>query len=999
MRPPTGTVTFLFTDIEGSTRLWETSPGAMRAALTAHDRLARGAIEGAGGVIFKTMGDAFCAAFAVAGDALTAAVAVQRALSRESLVVGDDALRVRIAVHSGTATFEEGDYLGQPLNRVARIVSVAHGGQIVVSLATRELCGGDAIPSEVTLQPLGSHRLKDLARPEPLFQACHPDLPAAFPPLRSLTTTPNNLPEQLTSFIGREAELARVRSLIAGGRMVTLVGSGGCGKTRLSLQAAAECLGEYPDGVFFAELAPVTDGSRVAQTVAAAVGVRDEGRTPLIETLTRAITACHLLIVLDNCEHLIGECARFTETILRACPRVTILASSRESLGIGGEAVCRVPSLSLPEPDAPATARTIGQYEAVRLFVERASSVCPGFAVTDQSAAAVAQICYQLDGIPLAIELAAARVRTLSVSEIAPRLSDRFRLLTGGSRTALRRQQTLRGLIDWSYDLLGEEERLLLARLSVFPGGFTLAASETVCVGGSLDAWRVLDALGSLVDKSLVLRDAGDGEGGRYRLIQTVREYAAERLRERGGETPMRERHAAYYAALAAPWAERAERDLNVIAVLPRYLPEQEHIRHALAHLRERHESGDGGATETLLALLRNYVCVWGFLGYYAEAEAWLPLVTAVAEAEAVSDATRDAADAVLSRTGFMHETRRDAAAAGAVYETLLRLRERRSHQSEVARAHLKIGDVAGMAGRFEEALARYERGLALLETGDDVRGAVWAMEKLAYLHFQLQSDNAAARHWFERGLALSPDSPILLDGLGMVASFENDFDRARVMHERALAARRLANNDSQIANSLNMCGTAARERGDFPEALRLHGEALAIQKPFAPGFAFAHSLGLHALAALGAGDTEAARAALGESLAVARATGHRVQIVTALYRLAQAAIQDGTLDEAGRLLGEAWEAVEAVRDSRETARTLARFAYLARARGEEERAARILGAAEGLRRTPRERLFLYRHEEAAHEAARIGLCESLGEVRFAAAFAAGIPLGRSVIG
>ncbi|MBC7805836.1 MAG: tetratricopeptide repeat protein [Akkermansiaceae bacterium] len=997
MELPTGTVTFLFTDMEGSTRLWDRDPDGMRVALAAHDRLIRAAIEAQGGVIFKTIGDAFCAAFTVARDAVEAAIEAQRMLRRECPLVHGDHVRVRMAIHSGTAERQGDDYFGSSLNRVARIVGVANGGQIILSLSAEELCR-DALDDATTIRPLGSHRLKDLSRPEQLFQICHPDLPDLFAPIRSLAATPNNLPEQLTSFIGREAEIARVRELLSAARLVTLVGTGGCGKTRLSLQVAADVLERYPDGVYFAELAPVADGTRIAQVVAGAVGVREEGGTSITDTLTHAMHDCKTLLILDNCEHLVADCARLADTLLRACPRLTILASSREPLAIHGETVCRVPNLSLPEPGVTATAQTVSQYEAVRLFVERASAVLPSFAVTNQSASAVAQICYRLDGIPLAIELAAARVRTLSVNEIAPRLSDRFHLLTGGSRTALRRQQTLRGLIDWSYDLLTAEEKVLIARLSVFPESFTLTSVEAVCSGEELDTYSVMDALTSLVDKSLALWDDGAENGGRYRLLQTVREYARQRLEERGETDLLARRHVGYYAALAEPWAERAERDLNVIAILPLYLPEQQNIRHALHYLREQFTNGNTEAAQTLFPLLRSYACAWGFLGQYEEADAWLPLVTLAAEANVPGEAVIKAIDALLSRIGFMHETRRNASAAGAVYETLLRLRERQQSETDVAKAHLKIGDAHSMAGQFADALSRYEQGLALLETADDVLGAVWAMEKIAYLYFQLQSDNAAARHWFQRGLDRLPHSAMLLDGLGMVAAFEGDFDRARGFHERALAIRRDAKNDALVATSLNMCGTAARERGDFAEAMRWHREAIAIQKPFAAGFAYAHSLGLLALAALGTGDTRVARTALEESLGMARDKDHRVQIITTLYRLAQAAIQEGNFTEAQTLLSESLAVVRAVRDSKETARVLARFAYLAQARSDFEQAARIHGAVDCMRRTPRERLFLYRHEEKSDEQARNRLRETLGDERFRSLFAEGQSLGIKVI-
>jgi class 3 adenylate cyclase len=443
---PTGTVTFLFTDIEGSTKLWERLPEAMKSALACHDLLMRRAITTNGGMVFKTVGDAFCAAFPTATEAVAAALDAQRFLQTEPWE-GTGPIRVRMALHAGAAEIRDADYFGPPLNRTARLLAIAHSGQTLLSQAAYELAR-DALPEATSLRDLGTHRLKDLQRPEHVYQLLHPDLPVDFPPLNSLDIHSHNLPLQPTRFIGREQEMATVRELLAGTRLLTLVGTGGCGKTRLALQVAADQVEAYPDGVWLVELASLQDSTRVAQAVATVVGVREEPGRPLLQTLLEATRGKRLLLLLDNCEHLIEAAASLATELLRSCPHVHLLVTSREGLGIAGETVWRVPSLSVPvgpraaigesrAPDGITTGPAPGiltQYESVRLFIDRAVQARPEFTVTNDNAPAVAAICYHLDGIPLAIELAAAQARALSVEQIAARLDDRFRLLVGGNR-------------------------------------------------------------------------------------------------------------------------------------------------------------------------------------------------------------------------------------------------------------------------------------------------------------------------------------------------------------------------------------------------------------------------------------------------------------------------------------------------------------------------------------------------------------------------------------
>ncbi len=542
---PSGTVTFLFTDIEGSTQLWENRSDWMAKAHARHESILRDAFAAHGGYPYKMIGDAFQVAFSSAPSAVAAAIDAQRALAAEPW--GDAEIRVRMALHSGETEERDDDYVGPLLNRAARLMSAGHGGQVLLSQTTYDLVR-DRLSPAVGLRDLGERRLRDLNRPERVHQVVVPGLPQDFPPLKTLDALPNNLPVQLTHFIGRERPMAEIAQLLARSRLVTLTGSGGSGKTRLALQLGGELLDTFAHGVWFVGLAPIADERGVPQAVATALGIQEIAGRPVLEAVTARIADEERLVILDNCEHLMRASAETVSSLLRASPRSKVLVTSREPLRIAGESTYRVPSLETPEPRDGPTAATLAQSEAVRLFADRAASVSSSFVLTDTNVPIVAEICRRLDGIPLAIELAAARVATLSLDKIAERLSDRFRLLARGDRLALPRQQTLRALIDWSHELLTEPERVLLRRLAAFAGGWSLDSTEAVCAGGDVDEADVLDLLANLVEKSLVVLEPG---GERYRLLETIREYALERLRAAGEESEVRERHLARYLALA----------------------------------------------------------------------------------------------------------------------------------------------------------------------------------------------------------------------------------------------------------------------------------------------------------------------------------------------------------------------------------------------------------------------------------------------------------------
>ncbi|HVA27920.1 MAG TPA: adenylate/guanylate cyclase domain-containing protein [Candidatus Baltobacteraceae bacterium] len=543
---PTGTVTFLFSDIEGSTQRWDANRQAMQAAVRRHDALMRSAIETNGGYIFKTIGDAFCAAFRSSEEALAATVEAQRRISTEDWnEVGG--LRVRMAIHTGIADERDNDYYGPTVNRVARLLAIGHGGQVLVSGAARSLIEERIIPG-ITLLDMGVHRLKDLSTPEHVFQLGADGLATEFPPLHSLDLVPNNLPASLNALVGRDREAAEIEELVASSRLVTLVGSGGIGKTRIAVQVAAD-LAEA-DGVWFVDLASTDDPALVPSAIAAVFKIADEGGEGLLERLTAALRTKKLLLVLDNCEQIVAGVAETAEALLRSCQGVRILATSREPLGIAGEEVYRLPLLTLPSPGENVTAERAIEYGAVALFVARARSSQKSFSLTDENATLVADIVRRLDGIALAIELAAARVKLLSVAQLAQKLDDRLKLLTGGSRTASPRQQTLRAAIAWSYELLSDAEKSVLRQAAVLRGSWTLEAIDAVWHDERFDDRDVLDLVGALVDKSLFVVEEGEDEN-RYRLLESTRDFAAECLDEAGEREIASDRHCAWFMARA----------------------------------------------------------------------------------------------------------------------------------------------------------------------------------------------------------------------------------------------------------------------------------------------------------------------------------------------------------------------------------------------------------------------------------------------------------------
>jgi predicted ATPase/class 3 adenylate cyclase len=841
---PSGTVTFLFTDIQGSTRLWEQHPEAMRAAMTRHDALAAELVIRHDGVLVKPRGegDSLFFVFSRATDALACACAFQQALCSEPWP-SETPLRVRMALHTGEADLQESDYYGVAVNRCARLRAIGHGGQVLLSAATQELVR-DILPPSASLESLGEHRLRDLSRPETVFQLRHPDLPAGFSPLNSLDNPalPNNLPLQLTSFVGREKEIAEVKTLLEKTRLLTLTGSGGCGKTRLSLQVAADMLEQYPDGVLLVELAPLSDPALVPQTVALALGLTEQTGKTFVQTLTNCLKSKRLLLVLDNCEHLLPACAQLCDVLLRSCPNLTILASSREGLGIAGELTYRVPSLALPDPKQRPSLEQVSQYEAVRLFIERAQFHQPAFMVTNQSAPALAAICHHLDGIPLAIELAAARVRSLSVEEINTRLDNRFRLLTGGSKTALPRQQTLRALIDWSYDLLNGQEKLLVARLSVFAGGWTLDAAERVCAGESeageaIEEWEVLDLLTSLIDKSLVIAET-QGQSSRYRLLETVRQYAQERLKEQGEAEQVRTGHRDHYLARAEeaePHLRGAEQG-HWLAVLD---AEHDNLRQVLAFCLE-----DTAGVEAGLRLVVALCGFWDVRGHYGEGRAYL----AAALARETGPEQRLARAHALDRAGNLAWRQSDYAASRALLEESLTLYRELGDRRGTANSLDGLGRVALNRGDYAASRALLEESLTLFRELGNKHSSAVTLANLGNLA-HAQGDYSAARTLYEESLTLFRElgnrlaSAQLLGNLGAVVHAQGDYSAARTLYEESLTLFRELGNRLASAIALTSLGGVACNQSDYAKAAALFAESLEIRRELGDRQGIAESL------------------------------------------------------------------------------------------------------------------------------------------------------------
>jgi predicted ATPase/class 3 adenylate cyclase/DNA-binding CsgD family transcriptional regulator len=996
---PTGTVTLLLADVEGSTRLWETQPEEMAAAVARLDQALSDAVAVHDGVrpVEQGEGDSFVVAFGRASDAVACALDLQRAPLAP--------IRLRIGLHTGEVRLrDEGNYIGPTINRTARLRDLAHGSQTVLSGTTEDLVI-DQLPADAWLTDLGTHPLRDLPRPERVVQLCHPDLRNDFPPLRSHTNlAAHNLPAQLTSFVGRQAEIERLRDALAGNRLVTLIGAGGVGKTRLAVQVAAEVAANFSDGAWYVDLAPITVTEVVPVTVARALGLPDHPGRSTMDTLLRFVPDRHLLVVLDNCEHLLDACATLLVALLAAAPKLTVLATSREPVNVTGEVIWQVPSLSLAD-------------EAIELFGERARLARPEFAITDDNSKAVAEICLRLDGMPLAIELAAARVRALTLAEIVDSLHDRFRLLTGGSRTAVRRQQTLRASVDWSHALLTETERILFRRLAVFLGGFDLQAAQAVCGDVRIERYQVLDQLTLLVDKSLAVADESSGRT-RYRLLETVRQYALEKLGESGEADAVRSRHRDHYSAIAALLDEPAGADYR--QRIDRAELETDNLRSALGWNLENDD------TERALTLASSLRPVWLTRGRFLEGLAWFHVILAD------YDEHIDVAPAVQAR----------ALADEAVLNVYVGERMNRAQRAVeiarelddpalLARTVSAYGYIAGARYDYETAASYFAEALELARALDDR----WMLSQI--LAWQANTglttgDPIAARSAGEEGRDIADaigdrsNSRMCRQGIGWVHLLQGNVVSAISEFSAVAAECEEAHDDVLRPVSLMSLGMALAHHGEVAAASAIAAVGLDVAADLGEyfvGMAYAQS----SLASLAAGDIAAAhdaaeaawerlRVAVPE-LAVAQRSYNSVEValargdLTVARELADAAVAMATgwhlitaLLARARVVIAAGASADGERDAHEALACAASdglylyvpgifecLAGLATADGNYALAARLFGAADAIRR--RMGVVRFQIHDAACDVSLAILRNVMDDTAFDAAWAEGAAL------
>ena len=935
---PTGTVTFLFTDIEGSTKLAQAHPDKWDALQQRHHAILQSAIESHNGYGFQVIGDAFCAAFHTANEGINAAIEAQSKLQSEDW--GETPVKVRMGIHTGEAELQStGDYHGYlAMSRVQRLMSAGHGGQTLISQATQELIR-DNLPKAINLRDLGEKRLKDLIRPERIYQLIVPDLPIDFPPLKTLDAYRHNLPVQLTSFIGREKEMVEIKTALNEHRLVTLTGSGGAGKTRLSLQVAADLLDSFPNGIWFVELAPITDPDLIPQTILSAADMQTQQGRSALDSLKDFLREKTSLLVLDNCEHLIEACAKLADTLLHTAPNLKILASSREALGVRGEQAWHVPSLSIPDLKHLPPIEQLSQYEAVRLFIDRALLVQPHFAVTNDNAPAVAQICSRLDGIPLAIELAAARVKVLKAEQIAERLNDRFRLLTGGSRTALPRQQTLRAMIDWSYDLLSKNERTLLRRLAVFSGGCTLEATEHVCSDENIQVDDILDLLMHLVDKSLVVIDEGPSQL-RYRILETVRQYAREKLMESGEGEQIRKRHLDYFLKLTEE-AEPQLKGAGYIKAMNQLAVENPNILAAMDWALEvGYEEG-----QRLIGAL------WWF---------W----SDTGNSEGLDWAKRGLA--VNNGT-----------------PTPLRIR-----------LLTVAGWLAYMLKLWDESIAYCNEAIAITRQIDPPKDAAWPLATLGLISLLGYSDLAKAEALLQESLVLFRNDQdkngvrSVLSFLGWVFEVRNDYEQAERLYQESLKVSKESGNVDGMSWALISLAGIAEVQGNYAHALSLSDEALSLLQGANTVMELWY-LQNKAVIYLQMGDHGEVKKYLEQVIPLYRERGEISDVIVSTLVLGTTARYEGEFDKARSLFIESLKLAQQSKDDIDIALTLINIAALLRVKGFSDKFARLLGSAEnivpeGLWQTIY-RIFRVDIEQAI-ELARV----TLGEYAYNAAYAEG---------
>jgi predicted ATPase/class 3 adenylate cyclase len=906
---PGGTVALLFTDIVGSTQQWEQQPRAMERALEHHDAILRQALDAYGGQIFKTVGDAFYAVFTTVPAALEAALSAQRSLQAESWGPSG-ALMVRMAIHVGAPQQRDGDYFGPPLNRLARLLSAGHGGQILLSLSAQELTH-EQLPHDVSLRDLGEHRLKDLGRTERIFQVIVPGLPAEFPPLRSLDTYRHNLPPQATALIGREGEVEQLLERFAREeiRLLTLTGPGGIGKTRLALQVAAEKLDAYPDGVFFVSLATVRDPGLVAEAIARVIGLKERGDEPLEERLKATLRPHQALLVLDNFEQVLAAAPLIGE-LLAAAPKLKALATSREALHLYGEHEFAVPPLHLPDPGRLVPLERLAQIEAIRLFIERARAVRPDLTITEENAPVIAEICARLDGLPLAIELAAARSKLFPPKALLARLGQRLKVLTGGPHDLPARQQTLAGAIAWSYDLLDTTEQTLFTRLSVFTGGCTLEAAEAILgdddapSGEELAAYvptaAVLDGLSGLVDRSLLRQVEGTSAEPRFVMLETIREFALERLVASGEAPAIHSRHAAYYMGQAQQY-EEAWGGPGVSERLAQLADELPNLRSAL----DRY-AAEGRYAEIAEGGYRLW-WAWWKNGFSHEGYAWMRRVLAegaTALSPELSARATLAAGALAGELGVLDEARH-------LLEGYLAKLPPEAPIADQSLALSRLAAATHHQGETRQAQVLLEKNVRLCREGGSARDLADALEYSAvflYLTGEVDQAKQAAAEGLElyRTMHESHGVGAVLRILGNIALDEEDLQTAEHSMQEAYALARQHGDQIGAEEAANSLGLVAEAQSQYALATRYFNESLELRRRRGDQRACVASLANLATTSLFAGEIKAAAALCAEATALCQRIGYAGGASCCVTVLGGIACQSGRYADGLRLLSAA---------------------------------------------------------------------------------------------
>jgi predicted ATPase/class 3 adenylate cyclase len=854
---PSGTVTFLFTDIEGSTRLAQQFPDELHALLSRHNEILDQAIRAHHGFVFQTAGDSYCVAFHNTKDAVQAALEAQKGLHSESWSPAP--VKVRMGIHTGRAEFQgSGEYQGYlTLSHVQRLMSAAHGGQVLVSQGTRDLFH-DELPEGVSLRDMGERRLKDMIHSERIYQLVIESLPADFPPIKTLDVFQHNLPAQMTSFIGREREIKEVIQALHTYRLVTLTGSGGVGKSRLSLQVGMQSLAEFPDGVWLVELAAVTDPTLILPTILSVFNLREDTHRSAHDVLTDHLREKNLLLLLDNCEHLIDACAQVSASLLQSCSDLHILASSREALAISGEFTYRVPSLHTPDMGNLLSLAQLAKMDSIRLFLERAVAAKPDFTLSESNAASLVQICSRLDGIPLAIELAASRVKVLSPEQIAARLDDRFRLLTGGSRAALPRQQTLRATIDWSYSLLSDPEKMLLRRLAVFAGGWTLEAAESVCgieqspayyfaakKGITVNRFDVLDLLTRLVDKSLIFMEES-AAGIRYHRLETIRQYSRERFFETDEVEAVMDRHLAYYVKFAELVDEKLK-GRDEVEWQSRMAAEQDNLRAAL-------DWGFNQNPDSALRIAGAANLFWTASGYSAEGFRWTQRALEMVDKSPLSPGTSSEQRLIARAKALRGLTRLylslgDNAKAKQAAEESVALYRQSQDRRGLAFALVVLAYPLEFLGLRDQAEAALHESYSISQSEGDVYCICRSLNRLARVVVQLYEDPALSQQYVEEALRLASEAGLrsqeaqASEILGVIAIHKNEHEAARAYLKESMRLYEEIGSPFNVILEKSNLAHLERKLGNHTEALAYYRETIPAFRDIGQTGAVAHQL------------------------------------------------------------------------------------------------------------------------------------------------------------